>query len=90
MKNLSKVTLLAVVVAMSSVIATPAAVADTKPAADVEKFSSDKLHEERAYTLGTSAFIWGFPMTELGLDIEVNHVNDKKHQDNDRCMDHEF
>jgi hypothetical protein len=65
MKNLSKVTLLAVVVAMSSVIATPAAVADTKPAADVEKLSSDKLHEERAYTLGTSAFIWGFPMTEL-------------------------
>ncbi len=30
-------------------------------AADVEKFSGDKLHEERAYTLGTAAFIWGFP-----------------------------
>lgn len=27
--------------------------------------SDDKLHEERAYTLGTAAFIWGFPMNEL-------------------------
>ena len=34
-------------------------------AADIEKFSGDKLHEERAYTLGTAAFIWGFPMNEL-------------------------
>jgi hypothetical protein len=34
-------------------------------AADAEKFSGDKLHEERAYTLGTAAFIWGFPMNEL-------------------------
>ena len=28
-------------------------------AADAGKFSNDKLHEERAYTLGTAAFIWG-------------------------------
>ena len=36
-----------------------------KSAADTKKFSDDKLHEERAYTLGTAAFIWGFPMNEL-------------------------
>lgn len=34
-------------------------------AAGVEKFSDDKLREERAYTLGTTAFTWGFPMNEL-------------------------
>ncbi len=34
-------------------------------AAGVEKFSDDKLREERAYTLGTTAFTWGFTMNEL-------------------------
>ena len=30
-----------------------------------KQFSAAELREERAYTLGTTAFEWGFPMNEL-------------------------
>jgi hypothetical protein len=37
----------------------------TETSAAGEKYSAAKLREERAYTLGTTAFEWGFPMNEL-------------------------
>ncbi len=36
-----------------------------KPKKSGETFSAAQLREERAYTLGTTAFEWGFPMNEL-------------------------
>ena len=63
MKFRKTVTLLTPIVAMLFVVTSPPTWGQS--AADVAKFSDDKLREERAYTLGTTAFTWGFPMNEL-------------------------
>ena len=50
LKNFRTVSLLTAIVAMLLVVTSPPTWGQS--AADVEKFSDDKLREERAYTLG--------------------------------------